>query len=618
MLFTVNLIYGQSNRARKLYSEARYTVNSQKKIDILKKAIREDDTYTEAYWLLAAAYKDIGDEANMIHSLKRAAYPDYRLYQETILRLGKAYFDIGQYEEAYKTFFIFDDRYKDWIVRSQYALQLKRNPVQFNPINLETVNTDYDDYWPSITADEQQLSITVRVGKRDGEKSYNSQEDIYYSQKDEDGKWGKSEPVGPPINTPVGNEGAQSFSVDGRYMFFVACDRYDGIGGCDIYYSIKNGDEWGMPINPGRPLNSSDWDSNPSFSVSGDELFFTSKRGGGKGGMDIWSSKVAILENGRLQFAAPVNLGDSINTSGDEISPFIHPDNKTLYFSSDTHFGLGGFDIFFARRNPDASWGKPKNLGYPINTNRDEIGLAVSASGKTAYFSSNGILKNGRGADIYEMELPPELRPDPMEFFRGRVYDPATQKAVQAQIEVFSLEDNKRIFQSISDETTGEFTAYLPVAKNDYGYVVMKRGHMLYSGNLSEMDSIINVQTEIALAQIAVGEKMILNNVFFDFDKYELKPKSIAELQRLIKFLKTNSNVWIELGGHTDIIGSREYNIELSRERAKVVADYLVQQGISWWRITYEGYGFDQPIADNETERGRAFNRRTEVVITKK
>lgn len=605
----------KEKRAREMYSEARNTFDPMKKISILRKALLEDKEFVEAYWLLSATFKDVGDEVNTIYYLDKAARPDYRLYPETILRLGKAYFSFGQYENALKTFVIFDQRYQDWLKRCQYAIELKRNPIPYNPINLDAINTDFDDYWPSITADEQNISTTVKVGQREGQFSYMAQEDIYHSQKI-NGKWTESFPVGAPLNTP-GNEGAQSFSVDGRYMFFVACDRRSGIGGCDIYYSIRKGDQWGPPINAGKPLNSFEWDNNPSFTSSGDELFFSSKRPGGKGKMDIWSCKVAILEDGRLQFSEPKNLGDSINTPDEEYSPFIHPDNKTLYFSSDGHYGLGGLDIFYAKRKPDGTWSKPTNLGYPLNTHRNEIGFVVNASGEKGYFSSNGILRNGRGADIYEIELPLNLRPERMEYFKGKVYDAATKRAIQAQIEVFKLENNELVFQSVSDEKTGEFTACLPV-KNKYGYFISKKGYMFYSGDVSKIDSMHVIALQVALDEIAVGEKVILNNVFFDFDKDDLKPESVAELERLIRFLKVNSTVSIELGGHTDNKGSREYNLVLSNNRAKAVADYLIKRGVSDKRISYQGYGFDRPIADNATDQGRAQNRRTEVIITKK
>jgi outer membrane protein OmpA-like peptidoglycan-associated protein len=429
------------------------------------------------------------------------------------------------------------------------------------------------------------------------------------------GEWSKSESLGAPTNTAQ-NEGAQSFSVDGRYMFFVACDRSTSHGGCDIYYSIRKGTQWSLAINPGRPLNSQYWESTPSFSPAGDEIYFSSNRPGGKGNQEIWVSKVTIMENGRLAFSTPTNLGAPVNTTEDEFSPFIHADNKTLYFSSTGHLGLGGYDIYYARKNPDRTFMTPRNIGYPINTHRDEQGFCVNAQGDKAYLSSNGIINNGRGKDIYEISLPEALRPERMDFFDGRVYDSKTKRAIQAHIEVFKLKEDESVFQSVSDEITGDFQAYLPVSE-EYGYNIHKKDYMFMSGKLEQRDSLHKKRKIINLSEIAIGEKVTLNNIFFDFDKASLQQNSYAELKRVAQFLKRNPKVSIELAGHTDIIGSRAYNLQLSKERAKAVYDYMIKIGVPTRRLSFKGYGPDKPIASNDTESGRALNRRTEVVITK-
>lgn len=605
---------GKQKKARQIFSEARLLSDEHEKIKELKEAIEMDREFVEAYWLLSQTYENMHDEVNMIVYLERVAQPQYDKYDKTEDRLGKAYYSIGQYAKAKECFNKNTGKNTDWIKKCDDAIELKNHPILFKPTNLVRVNTDYDDYWPSITADGKEISTTVNVGQREGANNINAQEDIYHSYLGENGEWSKSEPLGPPTNTNQ-NEGAQNFSVDGRYMFFIACDRVGGEGGCDIYYSIRRGNMWSPAINPGKPLNSRYWETTPSFSPAGDELFFSSSRPGGKGGKDIWVSKVTILENGLLQFSEPKNLGAPINTNEDEVSPYIHADNKTLYFSSKGHPGLGGYDIFYSQRDSNNVWSTPKNIGYPINSHRDEIGFCVDAQGDKAYLSSNGILKNGRGKDIYQLDLPEDLRPEKMEYFDGKVWDSKTKKPIQAHIEVYKLKDNKTVFQSVSDEITGDFQAFLPVDEK-YGYNIHKKGYLFVSGSFEPRDKATK-RKDIGMGEIAVGEKVTLKNIFFQFDSYKLSSDSYGELNRLVNFMRQNPKVYIELGGHTDIVGKREYNINLSQQRAKEVYDYLINHGAPQSHLSYKGYGPDKPIASNKTEDGRAQNRRTEVVITK-
>ena len=603
-------------KAREIFSEARLISDEKEKIKKLKEAIQLDRGFVEAYWLVSATYKELGDEVNTIVYLDRVARTKYRNYEKTCYKLGKEYYATGQYRKAREAFGKAGNKYIGMKEKCNVAIEIKSKPVPFEPKNLVRVNTDYDDYWPSITADGQNISLTVLVGQREGARKLTAQEDIYHSiLNPTTGEWSKSETLGAPTNTAQ-NEGAQSFSVDGRYMFFIACDRVGSVGGCDIYYSIRKGNMWSAAVNPKKPLNTRYWETNPSFSPAGDELFFSSNRPGGVGGKDIWVSKVYIADNGRLAFEEPKNLGKPVNTEEDEFSPFIHADNKTIYFSSTGHPGLGGYDIYYSRRDEAGTWQKPRNIGYPINTHRDEIGFCVNAQGDKAYLSSNGILNNGRGKDVYEIGLPEDLRPERMDFFDGKVWDAKTKRPIQAKVQVFRLRDDKTVFQSVSDEVTGEFQAFLPI-DDKYGYTVHKKGYLFVSGSLQLQDSIHSSRKVVDLRTIAVGEKVTLNNIFFDFDKSTLQEESSGELRRVARFLMANSKVSVEMAGHTDIKGSKEYNIKLSEARAKTVADMIIKFGVDAERVSYKGYGPDVPIADNETEEGRARNRRTEIIITK-
>jgi outer membrane protein OmpA-like peptidoglycan-associated protein len=593
-------------------------------LDAFRDAILKDKYFVEAYWQMSEVYKTMGNETLRMSTLQRATTTNFPNQYQTFLRLGVAQYENGLYPEALKSFNSIKAeektiRIQEWIEKCEVAIDLKDKPIPFNPKNLgPLLNTIYDDYWPSITADEQMMSTTVMYGKLPGSSvTMGIHEEIYHSEK-VNGKWTASQNIGAPLNTP-GNEGSQTFSVDGRYMFFVACDRRTGLGGCDIYYSIKTGDKWSEPINPGEPLNTKNWETTPSYSASGDELYFSSNRPGGQGKNDIWKCKVTITEDGTLTFSHPVNLGHPINTKEDEISPFIHADNKTLYFSSTGHPGLGGYDVFISRRTSEiGKWSTPINIGYPLNTHKDEIGFVVNARGNNAYFSSDGIDKNGRGKDIYEIELYEAIRPEPVRYFKGKIFDYDSNTPIQAHVELYRLEDDVVVYESVSDAQTGEFLASLPADK-EYGLNVNKKSYLFHSGNFGINDTIqVKLNQNIALPKIEEGRSIILKNVFFDFDLYTLKPESKAELDRLYIFLRENSTVHIELAGHTDSKGPYEHNITLSLNRAKVVYDYLVKKGIHQSRLTYIGYGPDRPIATNATDEGRALNRRTEAVITRK
>ncbi len=627
------LLFGQAtNASRKevnAYDNAVILVNSGKYKEALVELntlVRNNKKFVEASWTLAELHDKMRNDSKRISTLQSVAKPKMPRYYNSVMRLAAAYAETCNYEEAIKTYELIPASESTFhriaqreIQNCRNAIELRGNQVPFHIKNMgSNINTKFDDYWPSITADEGWFSTTIKMGKLEGESDFGKgvHEDIFISKKADGGMWEPVKNAGPALNT-MGNEGAQSFSLDSRYLFFVACDRRTGLGGCDIYYSMKNGDIWSEPINPGEPLNTKNWESSPNFSAAGDELFFSSNRPGGKGKKDIWKCKVQIGDEGRLIFSNPVNLGSTINTIEDEFSPFIHPDNKTLYFSSTGHPGLGGHDVYVARRtSKNGAWSIPMNLGYPINTHKDEMGFVVNATGDKAYFASDGIQKNGRGKDIYELTLYDEIRPEPVKYFKGKIYDYDNKNPIQAHVELYRLEDNVVVYESVSDAKTGDFLASLPADK-EYGLNVNKKGYLFHSGHLAENDSVeIKISQKIDLPKIEVGRLVILKNVFFDFDLYSLKKESRAELDRLTVFLQENPRIHLELAGHTDSKGSHDYNITLSRNRAKAVYDYLVKKGINPGRLTYVGYGPDRPIATNDTDAGRALNRRTEAIIT--
>ena len=613
----------KSKKAIKLYQEAKGAQYPSDKIALLNLAIDKEPLFVEAYWELSKIYQLLDSTDAAISTLQTADQQPTAMLEETKIRLSKLYYSKGEYQLALDKLSEINNPYYLQQVALlkpdyEYAASLKANPIDFKPRNLTYVNTIHDDYFPSITADGLMISTTVLSPKWMGDAPMQYQEDMYVSYWN-GSKWSYSEPLPAPMNG-YGNEGSQSFSADGRYMFFVQCTNRENIGSCDIWYSIRKGDKWSNPINLGEPANSRYWESNPVMSPTGDMIYFTSNRPNGLGGKDIWCVQVYIDDYGYLKTYNPQPLGKPINTDKDEFAPFIHADNHTLYFSSDGHKGLGGQDIFRSVRSDDGTWSTPENLGYPINTHGDESGFVINGLGNRAYFASDQLENNGKKLDIYEIDLPINLQPRTrMVYSPGRVYDIKTGKPLQARVEIFEGATNARHFESISDAANGSFVAFLPEnsqlptpnSQLIFALSAQREGYLPYTMSItSPGDSIL-----VGLTRIASGNSITLNNLYFDYDSDKILPNSYAEIQRLMLFLKQNKNIKIKIVGHTDNQGSNAYNLDLSRRRAEALMNALIQKGISADRLIAEGKGSTQPITTNDTEEGRAQNRRVEVII---
>jgi outer membrane protein OmpA-like peptidoglycan-associated protein len=580
----------------------------------LKQAIEEDSKFIEAHLLLADVY-----HAKRLYQASIAEYlkvialnPEFN--KAVYLKLGNDEIGAAQYDNALKhlqKYLSYPDITTKTSTMAQklvadctFSIDAVAHPVPFKPLNMgAAINTADDEYLPVATADESTLIFTRKI---------NNNEDFYKSIM-VDGKWQTATYLSTRINTPEYNEGAQSISQDGKFLFFTGCNRPDGMGRCDIYVAQKKGDDWGKPFDLSAPVNTPGWEAQPSISADGRTLYFVSNRTGGYGGYDIWKSTLTSKGWGE-----PENLGPNINTAYNEQSPFIHADDSTLYFCSNGWPGLGGMDVFMSRLGKDGKWQKPENLGYPINTNGDESGLTLSANGKDAFYSSNSL--NGFGGfDIYTFELPVTVKPHVVTYVKGKVNDAKTLQPLEAAIEIINLQKNTPVYQDYSDPQQGDFLATL-TAGNDYGLNISKTGYLFYSGHFSlaghEPTDPFNIT--VLLQPIEVGDKVILNNVFFDTNKFNLRDESIAELQKLVDFLTLNPTLHIEVSGHTDNVGNDAANQVLSENRAKAVCQYLVSHSVDAARLSYKGYGKTQPIAPNTTDDGRQKNRRTEIKIVAK
>ncbi|MCA1746344.1 MAG: OmpA family protein, partial [Bacteroidales bacterium] len=471
--------------------------------------------------------------------------------------------------------------------------------------------TELFEYWPSLSADEKTIFFTALGPPNPDLPTHRlkMQEDIYFAVQ-EDGRWTERTYMGPPVSTNR-NEGAQTITADGKYIFFTACDRPDGYGMCDIYYSrVEDDGSWSKPVNLGEPVNSWYSEKHPAISADGRLLCFTSNRPGGKGDYDLW-----ISEKRGDSWSEPVNMGDSINTPGVEQSPFLHPDQQSLYFSSDGWPGMGMGDIFLSRLKHDMSWSTPVNLGYPVNTYNEEIGFIVNARGDRAYYASNR--REGSDTDIYTFEMPREVRPIPVSYIAGRVYDSRTMKGIEARFELIDIETGELVMEVVSNSGEGDYFVSLPTG-SAYAFNVSQPDYLFYSDHFAierRYDRLEPMRKDIPLDPVSKGKRIVLNNIFFDIDSYRLQETSRVELDKIFEFLDLNKRIRVEISGHTDSTGTSDHNMELSEKRAKQVVDYLTSKGIAPERIEARGYGDTMPISDNATEEGRAKNRRTELKV---
>lgn len=626
----------KSKKAIQLYTEAQdYYVknNPTQAISLLDEALLKDKKFLEAYFMKAEIYQQYKQYDKQEVELLKAIAIDSTFYVPSFYNLGVIMYNTGRYDQVkgYMNRFTANNKNRrsqlkpeDWIAKAEFAKITIQNPVAFEPRNLGlAVNSKYDEYWPSISADGEKLIYTVLVPRdtvqfnlgKLPKTSQNFKEDFYASRFSK-GEWMLREAV-ISINTDS-NEGAQTLSADGNWMFFTACGRSDSKGSCDLYFSKRTQYGWSTPTNVGSPVNTPFWESQPSFSADGRTLYFVSSRPGGIGGKDIWkASIIGFKQDGTPFFGKAENLGAQINSEDDENSPFIHHDNQTLYFSSDGWQGLGEMDLFFAKRDSAGEWQKPVNLGYPINSARDEIGLVINAAGDKAYFSSDGLGEKSAGKDIYEFMMPQSIRPKPATYVKGRIFDKETNEQLLAELKVNQLSDGELAASCESTSFSGEFLVCLPVG-NSYALNVEKQGYLFYSDHfeVNENSDVKNPQIlNVYLSKIKVGGAIVLRNVFYENDSYQLMSKSFVELNEVVRLLSKNTDVKIEIGGHTDNVGSADYNLELSKKRAQSVFDFLVSNGINANRISYKGYGFSVPIESNDTELGRAKNRRTELKV---
>ena len=688
----------EDKEAVELYkkSQDKKKYDYQKRIELLIKAYELTPDYAPVCYELGLHFQRKADEADgscekCEKYFKSTIQNCPKLHSNPYFFLGMMYYNQSKFDSAMKYIRLFLDfkednvkkydklRYERFLIDAKNIMKFSRfnkemygNPIPYDPKLVEGISTVRDEYLPFISPDNEIAFFTRRMKVQPMGVAWDvskEKEMFCYSERGADGKFPEGQPMEtPPFNTHF-NEGGASITIDNKHLYYTVVEQD---GNYDIYSSDFVNNAWKTPKNLGSSVNSPDsWDSQPSISADGKTLYFASTRPGGYGGVDIWKTEKDLTGLWKI----PINLGPNINTQGDEKSPFLHWDSKTLYFSSGdneqamtSHMNLGGFDIFYSKMDSTGKWMKPKNIGYPINSTGNEVGFFVSTDGKDGFFATNDKQRTkGKGVggyDLFYFELPPAARPDEVAIIKGKVTSDAG-KNVFADVE---LKDavTKKVTKAVVDSATGEYAVAANVQKKHDQLLIVKKEGNAFSSQLISMKDTSQVLTppvaatttltastpsvtasaplntsaphpkvtkkeespiakspvikvDMVTDSVQTGKPYTLNNIYFDQNRADLKEESKIVLDEFAEYLKENKSIVIEIYGHTDDAGKPNDNQNLSSDRAFTVFEYLRALGVSKEQIAgHKGFGESKPVGTNDTEEGRAKNRRTEFLIVSK
>ncbi len=599
-----------------------------KAIPFYLKACEYNPNNPELNYKTGVAYLESVQKKKALYYLKKAYFEDPYVSALIHWQLGRAYQYNADFENASDEYFRFLDileKYNLPAEKVEKRIEECKNgeifaakPIDAMIIRLDVLNSEYPDYAPLISADKSMMIFTSRrkgsTGGLISEEDGMLFEDIYISY-NKNGNWTKPKNIGAPLNTDS-HDATVGLSPDGQKLFLYR--------NSDIYVSELKGNRWTKPVPLSPSINTDETENSACISFDGKELYFIRGKtlDAETSNGDIYVSK----KNGE-KWGEAKKLSDVINTKYDEDGVFMHPDGKTLYFSSKGHDSMGGYDIFRTVKQDDGTWSEPQNLGFPVNSPDDDLYFVMAANGNEGYYSS--VKKDGKGfMDIYKIDFPKEIKfkndvvtdiQAELTVVKGTISDGISGAKLEADIKIYDNEADKSVLKTSSNSVSGKYLVSLPSGKN-YGMEVKKNGYLFYSENfdIPKSKKYREIIKNIKLYPLKKDGKVILRNIFFDFDKAILRPESFSELNRLKVLLDNNPNMEIEISGHTDNRGTHSYNINLSKNRAQAVVDYLISKGIDPGRLTSRGASWDEPIDTNDTEAGRQNNRRVEFKLIRK
>ena len=619
-----------NTKARGLLEKAQEQVKERdfvKAVATLNQLNEKFPSFGDAFLLKGSLLKAVGDNRGALTAYREglSKVPADQVHASEYQLLGDLALSYGEYQtalDAYKQLMKVAPKTQKNMPKSQrqlltceFALEAIKHPVGEAPVPLPSpLNTFKFQYFPALTADNRFLLFTGRPAASSGE-------DLYVSRQNKDGSMGEPVPISPAINSSY-NEGAGTIAGDGKTLVFASCDRPKAIGNCDLYISRRTGNNWSTPVNLGLNVNSTEWDSQPSLSADGRTLYFTSTRRGGQGQEDIYVTSLQPDGN----WSPAQNLGTPVNTPGKDMAPFIHASSTTLYYVTDGLVGMGGLDVFRCERNAAGTWSEPRNLGYPLNTFENEASLFITSDNQKGFCSRTRAtqeppggyrLARERPVELFGFAVPPPVKArETSTYTQGRVFDAITKKPLKAEVKLYDLDTDVLTQFVTSDPEYGDYTVVLNEGHHYAMYAAADK-YLLksLSFDYSSQRSFNPLSLDIYLEPVRSGRSVVLNNLFFDTNKFELKLQSRTELNRLVEFLRQYRDVQIEVSGYTDNVGSPESNLQLSQRRAQSVVEYLSSHGISVNRLRSKGYGEGHPLAANDTEGRRQLNRRIELHI---
>lgn len=624
-----------SKKSLKVYHKAIKNLAEGKKREAqtsLFQLTKSEPDFAQAFYSLGQIY--IKNKPPNVASARKyfekaiALCPDSVLYAHYFM--GKIYYGSKDYKNAIKSFEFFlkdvdkiktDEEYfeiKNYLEYARVTDKLLSNPVPFKPVKVQGISTNADEYLPIISPDNEFALFTRRTSqymRRGLTEQMVEKEKFTYSLRNHDGAFEQGWEMDHPFNK-VENEGAATLTIDNNDLYYTVCFREEGSKylNCDLYHSHYSRGYWSPVESLGDHINGpNSWESQPSVTSTGSTIYFASNREGGLGGYDIY--RIDKLDD--ETWSEPKNVGAPINTLGNEKSPFIHTDSQTLYFSSDGHKGVGGYDIFFSRQNTEGNWEEPINIGYPINTFDDDLSFFVSTDGFHGYYASNTLDENNKW-NLYSFPLYEKARPQKVLLIKGQIEIEEEDKPVIARIQLENIR-TKAIKEIPVDSLTGKYVAAI-IFRDDHMITVKKEGYVYSSRFLGTEDTTLNQpkKVDITVKKIEVGKSYKIDDIHFETNSSILSNNAKKIIDEFFTFLYENPNIEVEIQGHTDNVGQDQANLVLSEKRAKSVYTYLVEKGIPMSRLSSNGYGESKPLVSNETFKGRAKNRRTVFVIIKK